>query len=83
MASFSSLVYSQFEPAEMSVEVEKKNSLALLTKLENAPEKRAKRQGKDDVLNVRKAVRFASKGEGGVALARKVEGPPKKRSKPR
>jgi regulator of ribosome biosynthesis len=26
--------------------------------------------GQDDVLNVRKAVRFASKGKGGVAMAR-------------
>jgi regulator of ribosome biosynthesis len=28
----------------------------------------------DDVLNVRKAVRFASKGKGGVALGREMSG---------
>ena len=54
-------------------------NLALIRKLENwSSSKRAKRgSGEDgggggtDVLNVRKAVRFASRGEGVVALARK------------
>lgn len=56
------------------MEVEKKNNLALLAKLGNAPTKRAKGEGNDAAINVRKAVRFASKGTGGVAMARKSEG---------
>lgn len=71
-------VKRKFEPTERSVEAEKSANLALIRKLENT--KRAKRGGGEygggggdgkDVLNVRKAVRFASRGEGGVALARK------------
>ncbi|KAI0273897.1 RRS1-domain-containing protein [Russula aff. rugulosa BPL654] len=73
----------KFEPTERSVETEKSANLALIRKLENSSSsKRAKRGGGEDgggggggdgngVLNVRKAVRFASRGEGGVALARK------------
>jgi regulator of ribosome biosynthesis len=34
---------------------------------------------KDDALNVRKAVRFASKGRGGVALAKEAAGGKTKR----
>lgn len=68
----------KFEPTERSIEAEKSANLALITKLEtSSASKRAKRGGGDDgggggdVINVRKAVRFASRGEGGVALARK------------
>jgi regulator of ribosome biosynthesis len=64
----------QFEPAEMSADSEKKSNLALLTKIGGAPAKRSKHEGNDAGINVRKAVRFASKGQGGVALARKMEG---------
>ena len=65
-------IYVQFDPTESSVEAEKKNNLALLAKLGNST-KRARHEGGDDALNVRKAVRFASKGAGGAALARKME----------
>jgi len=71
----------KFEPTERSVDAEKSANLALIRKLENSSSsKRAKRGGGEDgagggdgkdVLNVRKAVRFASRGEGAVALARK------------
>ncbi|KAF8497553.1 ribosome biogenesis regulatory protein-domain-containing protein [Russula emetica] len=74
-------VKRKFEPTERSVEAEKSANLALIRKLENSSSsKRAKRGGGEDgggggdgnaVLNVRKAVRFASRGEGAVALARK------------
>jgi len=61
--------------------MEKSANLALIRKMENSSSsKRARRGGGEDgggggdgndVLNVRKAVRFASRGEGAVALARK------------
>lgn len=68
----------QFDPSEQSAESEKKASLALISKLDGTS-KKSKREhagggGQDDVLNVRKAVRFASKGKGGVALGREKEG---------
>ena len=56
------------------METEKQNNLALLAKLGNGTTKRAKGEGNDAAINVRKAVRFASKGDGGVAMARKSEG---------
>ncbi|KAI0029929.1 RRS1-domain-containing protein [Vararia minispora EC-137] len=67
-------VKRKFEPTEVSADVEKKNNLALLAKIGNVPAKRSKHEGNDAAINVRKAVRFASKGEGGVALARRAEG---------
>ena len=71
------IFFFQFEPAEQSADSEKKASLALISKLDGTS-KKAKREhvgggGQDDVLNVRKAVRFASKGKGGVALAQDGE----------
>jgi regulator of ribosome biosynthesis len=52
--------------------------MALIKQLGSGPSKKAKRDtggdgGGDDgnVLNVRKAVRFASDGKGAIALARK------------
>lgn len=70
----------QFDPAEASVSEEKKANLALISKLGSGGEpssKKARRDGGgdgDNVVNVRKAVRFASKGQGGVAMARKAGG---------
>ncbi|TFY82761.1 hypothetical protein EWM64_g1254 [Hericium alpestre] len=65
-------VKRKFDPTEKSIHSEKEANLALLSKLGN--ESKKPRTGGDDVLNVRKAVRFASKGEGGVAMARKSSG---------
>ncbi|KAI0050029.1 RRS1-domain-containing protein [Auriscalpium vulgare] len=65
-------VKRKFEPTENSVENEKNANLALLSKLggeSNRP--RRDTGGGDDVVNVRKAVRFASKGQGSASLARK------------
>ncbi|KAI5119603.1 hypothetical protein M0805_005773 [Coniferiporia weirii] len=63
-------VKRKFDPAEQSVADEKKASLALISKLDGKTRK-SKDSG-DPVLNVRKAVRFASKGRGGAALAREA-----------
>ncbi|VDB89913.1 unnamed protein product [Peniophora sp. CBMAI 1063] len=48
-------VKRKFDPAEASAEAEKKSNLALLAKLGNAPTKRAKGEGNDAAINVRKA----------------------------
>ncbi|KAG7097331.1 hypothetical protein E1B28_004690 [Marasmius oreades] len=65
----------KFEPTERSVEQEAKASLALLSRMESDSKKMRKNPTSEkSVLNVRKAVRFASKGEGGVALGRKTAG---------
>lgn len=71
--TFLTLFFFQFEPTEKSVEAEKSANLALIRKLEDSS-KNAKRGGGDgsNILNVRKAVRFASRGEGAAALARKT-----------
>jgi hypothetical protein len=64
--------------------VEKKSSLDIIKRLERDPpkSKRARtdaeaeentRSGKDGLINVRKAIRHASKGAGGVALARSMK----------
>lgn len=58
------------------METEKSASLALIQKMDGQS-KRAKTSSNADgeeVLNVRKAVRFASKGRGGAALAREQAG---------
>jgi regulator of ribosome biosynthesis len=70
----------KFEPTEKSVEAEKNANLALIRKLGDSSSKKIKRGRADDdggggdgknILNVRKAVRFASREEGAMALARK------------
>jgi regulator of ribosome biosynthesis len=65
---------SQFDPTEAPLEQEKKASLALLSKMDSDARKTRKdptaTADADEVLNVRKAVRFASKGRGGAALGR-------------
>ncbi|KAF9057881.1 ribosome biogenesis regulatory protein-domain-containing protein [Panaeolus papilionaceus] len=64
-------VKRKFEPTEASAEAEKKSSLNLLAKMESDSKKmRSVPVDDESVLNVRKAVKFASKGRGGVALAR-------------
>ncbi|KIJ69772.1 hypothetical protein HYDPIDRAFT_142338 [Hydnomerulius pinastri MD-312] len=66
-------VKRKFDPAEASGEQEKQTSLAILSKLDGDT-KRARKEkgGGDDVLNVRKAIRTASRGRGGVALGREA-----------
>ncbi|THV08245.1 RRS1-domain-containing protein [Dendrothele bispora CBS 962.96] len=69
-------VKRKFQPNETSVDEETKASLALLSKMES-DSKKMRRDGpvpEGSVLNVRKAVRFASKGQGGVALGRQAAG---------
>ncbi|TDL29659.1 RRS1-domain-containing protein [Rickenella mellea] len=71
-------VKRKFDPTEEPGESEKKKSLALISKIDReGPSKQSRHNhaGKsDDVLNVRKAVRIASKGKGGVALGRELGG---------
>ncbi|KAG9088916.1 Rhodanese- sulfurtransferase [Ceratobasidium sp. UAMH 11750] len=77
-------VKHQFAPNEAPVEVEKKSALDIIKKLERGPpkSKRARtdaeaeesaRSGSDGLVNVRKAIRHASKGAGGVALAKSMK----------
>lgn len=65
---------SQFDPTEKSAESEKSHNLDILSRLDKEPPstKKAKRAAdpSSDVLNVRKAIRTASKGKGSAALAR-------------
>ncbi|KAI0776198.1 ribosome biogenesis regulatory protein-domain-containing protein [Trametes elegans] len=68
-------VKRKFEPAEISAESEKSHNLAILSKLDKEPvakkfKKSSQTSGGSDVLNVRKAIRSASKGKGSAALAR-------------
>ncbi|OCH95939.1 RRS1-domain-containing protein [Obba rivulosa] len=67
----------KFDPAEVSATKETSHNLAILSKLDKEPvTKKAKKSsadgppGGDNVLNVRKAIRSASKGKGSAALAR-------------
>ncbi|KAF8639976.1 hypothetical protein AX17_001223 [Amanita inopinata Kibby_2008] len=65
-------VKRKFNPAEVSAEDERKTSLALLSKMDSDAKKMRKEpHAEDKVVNVRKAIRYASKGQGAVALARK------------
>ncbi|KAH9943207.1 RRS1-domain-containing protein [Epithele typhae] len=63
----------KFEPTETSAENEKSQNLAILSKLDKNPSAKKSRTGEssgNDVLNVRKAIRSASRGRGSAALAR-------------
>lgn len=68
----------QFDPTEISSS-EREKSMALISKLDGKPissGRRVKptiRSKTEEVLNVRKAVNFASKGGGSAALARSTE----------
>lgn len=56
--------------------------MALLSRMESDAKKMRKEpQEEDDVVNVRKAVRFASKGKGPLALARRTNGKESKKRK--
>ncbi|KAL1732548.1 ribosome biogenesis regulatory protein-domain-containing protein [Schizophyllum commune] len=66
----------KFAPNEMGADNERKGALALLSRIESDGKKMRREPPSADegVLNARKAVRFASKGKGGVALAREKAG---------
>lgn len=71
----------QFEPTEMAAANEKSNNMAILAKLDKEPTVKKSRKSESsgsDVLNVRKAIRSASKGKGSAALARDSGGKGKK-----
>ncbi|KAG6868764.1 hypothetical protein C0993_011033 [Termitomyces sp. T159_Od127] len=64
-------VKRKFDPTEKSVVEEAKASVALLSKMESDAKKtRREPQEEESVLNTRKAIRFASKGRGGLAMAK-------------
>jgi len=68
-------VKRKFEPAEAPVEQEKAANLALIQRMEKEPrKKKTKKDTGDNVLNVRKAIRTASRGKGSVALAKSSRG---------
>jgi regulator of ribosome biosynthesis len=74
----------QFEPNEGDLQAEKAASLALLSKLDHtdpsSTSKKPRKEGKDDILNVRKAVRYETKGKGATALAGKASSGKKDRA---
>lgn len=61
----------------MSSKEENKRALSIISKLDGSKKRKTHDDGAaagDDVVNVRKAIRHASKGKGGVALAHKAGG---------
>jgi len=64
----------QFEPIEASAQDEKQASIALIQRMDSDTKKMSEPRKEEGVLNVRKAVRFASKGRGGLALGREAAG---------
>jgi len=68
----------KFNPTETPVASEKESAMALLSSIDGSKKSRktaaepGEGGGGDGMLNVRKAVRFASKGRGAVALAREA-----------
>ncbi|CAA7260127.1 unnamed protein product [Cyclocybe aegerita] len=68
-------VKRKFEPNEVSGTQEKNASLTLIAKMESDSKKMRKEpRPENSDLNVRKAVRFASKGRGGAAMGRELAG---------
>lgn len=64
------------------MEQEKNASLNLLAKMDSDHRKiRNKPRAEETELNVRKAVRFASRGKGGLALGREIAGRSSKRGR--
>ncbi|KAH9850832.1 ribosome biogenesis regulatory protein-domain-containing protein [Lenzites betulinus] len=73
----------KFEPTEIAAANEKSNNMAILAKLDREPSSKkskhsAQGSNSSDVLNVRKAIRTASRGKGSAALARESGGKGKK-----
>ncbi|TFK94225.1 RRS1-domain-containing protein [Polyporus arcularius HHB13444] len=70
-------VKRKFDPTEISAASEKSRDLAILSKLDKEPSTKKTKSSESsasDVLNVRKAIRSASKGKGSAALAREAGG---------
>ncbi|EED78367.1 predicted protein [Postia placenta Mad-698-R] len=67
-------VKRKFDPTEVSASNEKSHNLAILQGLDRGPTAKKSRSSGDDVLNVRKAIRVASKGKGSAALSREGGG---------
>ncbi|KAI0832682.1 RRS1-domain-containing protein [Trametes gibbosa] len=73
----------KFEPTEIAAANEKSHNLAILAKLDREPASKkskssAQGSSSSDILNVRKAIRTASRGNGSAALARESGGKGKK-----
>ncbi|KZW04373.1 RRS1-domain-containing protein [Exidia glandulosa HHB12029] len=67
----------KFDSNEMSTKTENQRALSIIAKLDGSKKRRTDRDGapaEESVVNVRKAIRHASKGKGGVALGHKVGG---------
>jgi regulator of ribosome biosynthesis len=72
----------QFDPTEVSVEQEKNASLSLLAKMDSDHKKMGKEpRAEETELNIRKAVRFTSRGKAGLALGREIRGKGPKRGR--
>ncbi|KAK2466011.1 hypothetical protein APHAL10511_001652 [Amanita phalloides] len=74
-------VKRKFNPTEESAEAEKKASLALLDSLDSDAKKMRKESRQDNIVNVRKAIRHASRGQGALALANNKRGKDSKKQK--
>lgn len=61
----------KFQANEVDASQENKKNLALLDHMNNKQVRTSKRDGEKDLVNARKAVRFASNGKGSVSLASK------------
>ncbi|PWN36118.1 RRS1-domain-containing protein [Meira miltonrushii] len=72
----------KFEANEVDASKERASHMALLNKMTNGTLAASKRNGDKDLVNVRKAVRFASDGKGSRVLAGD-KGKPKGKGKPR
>lgn len=65
--------FSQFYPTEVFVEQEKNASLNLFANMNSDQKKMGREPRAEKIeLNMRKAVRFARTGKGGLALGREV-----------
>lgn len=71
----------KFNPTERSVTDEQKASLAIISKLDGSGKRPRKEKEGDGIVNVRKAVRFASKGKGSASLTREQNSSAKKGKK--
>lgn len=68
----------KFEANEVNASRERASHLALLNKMTNGSVAASKRSGEKDLVNVRKAVRFASDGKGSLGLVGKAKANRKK-----
>lgn len=73
--------FIQFDATEVSAAAEKSHNMDILSRLGREPSARKPKTDGSDVVNVRKAVKFASQGKGSAALARQSTGNKGKRGK--